>query len=158
MYSGKSIAILGGDTLVGRILLSKLVGVVNSPCRVLLLQEARPSKTKTGVEVKPITRDPYFKLSQDKLQAQSNNRVEVYYFEYSVGSKEIEMRGQLGTVDYLFNCHLPCEPFAVGKWMEKHVLWTKYLLNYLEQHQPQCVVVTLSSIYSQEPGHVSESV
>ncbi len=92
MYSGKNIAIIGGHTLIGRIVLSKLVGVLNNPCRVLLLQ-ARPINSKASAEVKPITSDPYFRLSVDKWQAQANSQVEIVYLEYSVGATELEVKG-----------------------------------------------------------------
>ena len=93
MYSGKSIALIGGETLIGRILLTKLVGVLNSPCRVLMLQPVRSAKSKVSVEVKPITRDAYFKLSVEKSQAQNSSRVEITYVEYSVGEVELEIKG-----------------------------------------------------------------
>lgn len=157
MYSGKSIVIVGGDTLIGRIVLSKLVGIMNNPCRVTLLQRAQTDK-KANAEVKPITRDPYYKLSVEKSQGQNNARVEIVYLEYSVGATELEVAGQIGTVDYVFNCYMPYEPFSLAKSLEKHVMWTSKLVSYLEKHQPQCTLIVLSSVYSQEPGYVTESL
>lgn len=148
MYSAKSIAIIGGETLLGRILLTKFVGVINSQCRIILLQ-AKPASDKKVTEAKPISRDPYFKLSIEKSQAQNRNRVELVYLEYTVGEAGLEVKGNIGNVDYLFNCYVPYEPFSLVKSMDKHVIWTSKLLSYLEKHQPQCTVVALSSIYSQ---------
>ena len=76
-----------------------------------------------------------------------------------MGADDFSASNMLPHIDVLFNCYLPEDFTRVGvdKCLDSHVWRTKIICDHLNSHCPSVgSLVTVSSIYCQNPGYISE--
>lgn len=132
MYKDKVIAIIGPNTIIGRIILAKFTTTLIGAKKIYVLTKKKESNG--GKEVRVATRHPkdlYLKL----LETSGRQGGEALVVErvYTEGRDGLGFEQGLGVVDYFFNCNVPCEPFHLEQVLARHVLWTCKFVNYLNK-------------------------
>lgn len=140
LYENKNIAIIGYQSVVGRILLKKLISYIHPKGLIYCLDLGKDKALK-----QKFLEDPYF-TSEEKLFL----KTEVEY----VPLEEAKSKFLNIQINLLLNLFLPLDFSQEQKVINYHILQTLDIFQQLESVQiDHCV--QLSYIFYRDPGYIS---